>query len=80
MGTTETSTKASGGIQGEREIIQEVTKALTSNHYLILITALDQEEKELTHFRSTRNFPYRDITPVLAHYNEEFRKDKLRSS
>lgn len=75
--TTNTSTKASGGIQGERDAVQGVIKALTSNHYLILITTLDQNNKELTHFRSSRNFPYREITPTLKHYNEEFRKDKL---
>ncbi len=75
---TTNTTKSSGGIQGEREVLQEVTKALTSEHCLILITTLDQKNKELIHFRHSRNFPYRDITPTLKHYNEEFRKEKLR--
>lgn len=78
METTNTSTKASGGIQGERDVIKEVTKALTTNHYMILITSLNQKSKELTHFRHSKNFPYSDITPSLSHYNEKFRGDKIR--
>jgi len=78
METTNTSGKAPGGIQGEKEVIKKVVEALGTDHYLILVTTLDQKTKELTHFRHKKNFPYRDITPTLKHYNEEFRKDKAR--
>ena len=78
METTGTSNRAPGGIQGDREIIKRVAEALKTNHYMILVTTIDPVDKKLRHLRHTRNFPYKEITPSLKHYNEEFGKDKLR--
>ena len=77
-GTTITSKKASGGVQGDRDVLQKITETLGTKNYMILVSTLDQDTKKLTHFRHSRNFPWKDITPSLQHYNEEFRKDKIR--
>ena len=76
--TTFTSNRAPGGIQGKEQTMQKIAEALETNHYMILVTTLDQSSKKLRHHRHTRNFPFKEITPSLKHYNEEFRKDKQR--